>query len=198
MANICWNKLTVLGTDVTPFVEQAEGMEATFVPSAQERRVNRLVYGKEDPDSTRSRTLCFHRLCPVPADVLAAGYSNAGMDWQYDHWGCKWEPKLSERIVSPHAALYEFETANGPPLQLLDHVAVTFPDLLFFLSYGLEDPARGRAVWAQGSRNKYANGEPEKYKGRSVVKKWMMEHVATHETWVQAMYAAPKPSRSGP
>jgi hypothetical protein len=121
------------------------------------------------PDSGEPSDLSFHRLCPVPTEVMCLPYDTGqaekllkrlgletseiicGYEWESDNWGCKWG---STGVCTHHSdeyLQYSFETAWAPPLPLLHKVAKDFPELGFTLSY--EEPGmafEGEAHWEQG------------------------------------------------
>jgi hypothetical protein len=72
MPNWCSDKLTIIGpgTDVQAFKTKAVGDSPWEEP-------------EEEPD-----VLNFHSLVPVPAEILKAGYCDAGLDWERANWGC--------------------------------------------------------------------------------------------------------------
>jgi hypothetical protein len=75
MPNWCSNQLRVFGPDedVARFKEQAVGYSPWGHVKDQEHNV-----------------LNFHSLVPVPPEILAAGYNDAGYNWEREQWGCKW------------------------------------------------------------------------------------------------------------
>jgi Ferredoxin-like domain in Api92-like protein len=80
--------------------------------------------------------LNFHSLVPVPEEILAPGYDNAGHLWEAQNWGCKWGA-CETRILDEGDGLvvYQFDTPWSPPLQFLKRVAKQFPGLTFLLDY---------------------------------------------------------------
>nr|WP_243239868.1 hypothetical protein [Sulfobacillus harzensis] len=96
---------------------------------------------------------------PVPADVVAQGYSPAGYHWCNAHWGTEWEPDVQHDVPEIHAqadgrasADYLFDTAWSPPLAWLNAAAEQWPGLTFHLIYG--EPGNndyGEVIWEHGA-----------------------------------------------
>ena len=123
MPNWCMNKLTVTGpeADVQRFKEMAVGQSPWLRPGER----------PEEPN-----VLNFHSLVPIPDEVLAAGYADAGYDWEVAHWGCKWGARDACILDEWDGHIeYEFNTAWSPPIEFLEQVAKQFPSLLFLLDY---------------------------------------------------------------
>ena len=72
MPNWCTNKLTIIGpgADVQAFKIKAVGKSPWDEPGDNPNALN------------------FHSLIPVPDDILAADYGDAGYNWEITHWGC--------------------------------------------------------------------------------------------------------------
>jgi hypothetical protein len=75
MPNWCNNTLRVFGSDedVRRFKEQAAGCSPWTQSNESEQNL-----------------LNFHSLVPIPPEILAAGYNDAGYNWEREQWGCKW------------------------------------------------------------------------------------------------------------
>lgn len=119
MPNWCNNKLTVFGpeTELDRFKKQAVGSPP---------------WGK--PPDVEMTALNFHSLVPIPPDVIAAGYGQAGEDWERANWGCKWGACSVELVDQGHLE-YEFDTAWSPPVLFLSKLAPKWPMLTFILDY---------------------------------------------------------------
>jgi hypothetical protein len=122
MPNWCDNHLTITGPneDIARFKQQAVGHSPWEPPL---------------PDEKPS-VLNFHSLVPIPAEVLQAGYEDAGYEWENNHWGCKWGACSADLIDdNGDSLLYGFDTAWAPPIKFLEAVAKLWPTLTFILEY---------------------------------------------------------------
>ena len=129
MPNLCYNTLKVYGPeqDIQEFKTKAVGHHP---------------WGKDEDEPN---VLNFHNLFPFPADVLKAGYKEAGFDWECENWGSKWGSFDCILVDDFENYLtYEFHTAWCPPIKFLNHVAKEHPELTFFLTYE-EDQCQGLA-----------------------------------------------------
>jgi hypothetical protein len=105
--------------DVARFKEQAAGYSPWGHIKDQEHTV-----------------LNFHSLVPVPPEILADGYNDAGYNWERDHWGCKWGACESHLVDEWEGHLhYAFDTAWAPPIPFLEKLAPQWPTLKFLLDY---------------------------------------------------------------
>jgi hypothetical protein len=121
MPNWCSNTLRVFGPDeeVIKFKEQANGYSPWGHVKDQEHNV-----------------LNFHSLVPVPPEILAAGYNDAGYHWEREQWGCKWGACESQLVDEWEGHLhYAFDTAWAPPISFLEKLAPQWPALKFLLNY---------------------------------------------------------------
>lgn len=121
MPNWCSNQLRVFGPDevVARFKEQAVGYSPWGHVKDQEHNV-----------------LNFHSLVPVPPEILAAGYNDAGYNWEREQWGCKWGACESHLADEWEGQLhYAFDTAWSPPIPFLEKLAPQWPTLKFLLDY---------------------------------------------------------------
>lgn len=121
MPNWCSNTLRVIGPDddARRFKEQAVGFGPWSKVEEQQQNI-----------------LNFHSLVPIPAEILSAGYNDAGYDWERVNWGCKWgacDSTLADEWDG-HLA-YSFYTAWAPPVAFLEKLAPQWPTLTFLLDY---------------------------------------------------------------
>ena len=124
MPNWCANKLTVTGP-------------AADVQAFKTKAVGHSPWSK--PEDRESEVLNFHSLKPIPEDVLAAGYAEAGINWERQNWGCKWGAQDSTILDEREGKIqYEFLSAWTPPIECFQTVAVQWPALSFVLEY--EEP----------------------------------------------------------
>lgn len=122
MPNWCNNKLAVYGPDedVRRFQSQAVGS----CPWTERDEVPEPI------------VLNFHSLVPIPPDVLAAGYEEAGYDWERENWGCKWGACHAELVDEWDGHLiYTFDTAWSPPIAFLKHLGLHWRGLTFVIEY---------------------------------------------------------------
>lgn len=129
MPNWCWNRLRISGSTaerLKKFREKAVGTR----PKYHEPEASHEHY---KPDET---VLEFHNIVPVPDEVLAAGFNDAGYDWEIQNWGCKWGACRAEIVDHSDSELvYEFETPWGPPTEFLNRASNSWPDLKFVCIY---------------------------------------------------------------
>lgn len=125
MPNWCRNMLCIIGPDdvVREFKQRAVGFSPWDEPRPED---------KPNP-------LNFHSLFPVPANILRAGYSPAGYDWQSHNWGCKWcACRVTVNEEKPGQIRYSFDTPWQPPIDFLRFVSKRFPLIRFELTYHTE------------------------------------------------------------
>lgn len=131
MPNWCENTLFVYGpvAEVKRFIKKAEGHGWNWDPLFR-------------PDEDAS-PLSFHQLVPMPADVIAKGYNDAGYAWENDNWGVKWgacgDVKRKRLVLScdkKNATVeYRFDTPWGPAETFFTRVGPIFPELTFTCEY---------------------------------------------------------------
>jgi hypothetical protein len=125
------NELVITGpaNKLKAFVDFVRGKSPTYIEK------------KESPNFTEKEAnesiLQFNTTVPVPDNILAQGYSEAGYQWQVEHWGTKWD--VFDIDFSPHytkgKVIYRFSTAWSPPIPWLEKTAPLFPKLSFRLKY---------------------------------------------------------------
>ena len=109
---------------------------------------------KYTPHHEKVIRFSFHQLVPIPDEIMEQQYDPAGYDAEVRLWGCKWgasETKLAQR--KPGRADYMFDTPWSPPETFLETLSKQMPSLTFALSYGEENPTRGRFVFKKGKRS---------------------------------------------
>ena len=138
-------------------------------------------------DGEEETALCFQSLHPMPEDKeeqLKGGkdcylheYGNKFKDkethedklrdawyhWHIHNWGTKWEAG-EVCLTRTSVLLYEFDTAWGPPMALLDKVSKDYPTLRFEIWY--VEPGMwfaGRKVWVGGAVVEEMEGDPEEF-----------------------------------
>ena len=84
----------------------------------------------EDPDSDVSE-LDFHKIIPVPMEILKKGYGDSGYDWQVDNWDTKWNAYDLSTDSSEGYCRFSFDTAWAPPVLVVAQLAKLFPSLEF-------------------------------------------------------------------
>lgn len=144
MPNVIENRCTVVGPagSVQAFIADAEGPMPQFP---------REPY--EVPTPPKDSVFSWHRLIPLPADVLLRRYgcdhgaAGNGHDWERALWGIKWGAAQATRTIqSPGRVLYAYRTPWSPGDLFFRRVSILRPTLQFFVSWGGEGPARGRFV----------------------------------------------------
>ena len=145
MPNWCENELRITGPaeEMDRFVKEAHGSTRQYGPKKK---------GASPPET---QMLCFHKLFPVPDELLKRSYGadmghekdlpaidgcRCGADWEIKHWGCKWGVSNAncQMTTGPDDDTeigYWFLTAWSPPTEFLRHVSTIFPKLRFDLTY---------------------------------------------------------------
>ena len=149
MPDWCKNDLRITGPpeERGRFVKEARGTPRRYGP------------GKDPADQPATDMLCFHKLHPVPEELLRRSYGalkenerdlrsvdgcRSGYDWEIRHWGCKWGASDFDcRMTAPpqgeKETEYRFLTPWTPPIAFLEHISITFPKLCFMLTYSESD-----------------------------------------------------------
>lgn len=177
MTTFCKNKLTVFGPskEIPEFVRAAEGREPAW------------------PDATRPtyvEDFCFHSLYPVPEDVIAAGFDEAGYDWCSKFWGTKWG-SVQSKIMNwqTNQVTYTYSTAWEPGFSFLKKLSARFPNLYFALSYA-ETPPRGRLLYKGGELLLNLEEDPPELENEDDSRwEWEYEYYESHPEWVQELIA---------
>ena len=165
------NHMRVVGPegDLEIFVTTAAGERPEYKPSRQEqdrlRATSASDGGTPPPPGHRDRPttpLCFDRIVPVPASLLARTYDgeeaaadaaavnshgrgapSCGYDWELANWGVKWGAVDAEvDRVSATEVLYRFATAKDTPVPFLIAASRKFPRLHFQLHSTVEHEDR--------------------------------------------------------
>jgi len=110
-----------------------------FGPEADVERFKQTAVGHSPwhpEDGTDKNILNFHSLVPIPPEVIAAGYEQAGFNWERVNWGCKWGA-CSASLVDEWAGtlIYNFDTAWSPPIPFLEKLGPQWSTLTFILDY---------------------------------------------------------------
>ena len=141
MPNWCHNPLAVRGPaqELQRFKDKAPGYSPWLKPEE---------IGANEPDP-----LNFHSLCPVPEELVKAGYTEGAYRWELEHWGCKWGAGATE-VVEDYAGciIYEFDTAWSPPVPLVENLSRQWPQFSFILGY--EEPGNGFQGLARAKNGK--------------------------------------------
>lgn len=143
MPNWSYNHLSITGKagELKRFLtEGLYGYKPVYAPTSKfEEEEN-----AKRPASQLTRTM--NKIVPVPQDVLAKGYSDAGYYWQADNWGTKWDfcdmddSGTEEKVKTAHddeikSLTYYYSTAWAPNEAWVMEATRQFPTLLFNLSY---------------------------------------------------------------
>jgi len=127
MPNWCRNRLTIEGAppQVAEFVRQAQGPKHRYREEANAKS-----------DNPEVSVLAFHRIVPIPKEVLAMPYDPHGHAAETILWGVKCGA-LEPKIVSQFDGFvgYQFDTPWGPPFGFLIRASQRFSDLMFSLHY---------------------------------------------------------------
>lgn len=215
MPNWCNNKLTILGPSdkVSQFVQKAQGNKQTFKPSKwdltweHEKMIKCAAKGIpfESTLAPKSSPLSFHRLVPIPDEVMAREYDDPafrdaqdnGHDWERRLWGVKWGASdVVFTQVGKTEVRYAYRTPWGPAERLFLKVSAEFPQLFFFSSFEEEYPSRGRFLTQKGNlyEKKFDHGsgkisgegscktDDERYE---LYRKWRCHYFDSHDDWVK-------------
>lgn len=136
MPNHCYNQVSISGPDevvkdLEAFVQGKGPRYADPDPYdwGNGRRTGVPIEAAEIDDSQELDLFCFHKIIPVPLEILKKGYSDAGYTWQADHWGTKW----GAYDLSIHSDLgllrLSFDTAWSPAVPIIEKLAEMFPAL---------------------------------------------------------------------
>ena len=177
MPNWCMNNLNVSGSpdEVKRFRLKAKGAVQNYNDyrgneweAFDDIRLRALT--QSPPELGDPSDLSFHRLYPVPNEVMSLPYDSgqrnkiltklgmsteglSGYNWENAYWGVKW----GARSVHAHededgrSIHYSFDTAWGPPMGLMEKIVKDFPELSFTLGY--EEPGMafaGKISWQDG------------------------------------------------
>ena len=85
----------------------------------QAKEISKFVRGVEprykgEPPSIDERTFCLHKILPVPANILAQTYNDAGYAWQTTNWGTKWDTMDACLGTDSEGMQFAFTTAWSP------------------------------------------------------------------------------------
>jgi len=133
------------------------------------RRVKRFLRGKipnyaGETDSEEKSIFCFHKVIPIPKEILEHGYNNPkanidGYRWQITEWGTKWTACAEEVIryevskrLNKSILIYRFETAWAEPQPVIQKLSELFPRLTITLIYTEPGMAFGGKVVYKGGR----------------------------------------------
>lgn len=141
MPNWCTNTLTIRGDTaaVENFLFLVRGNSAPQWPDCGDTG-NRLVREHVISNPINS-AFDFHRIKPVPEDIIRRGFSDAGFDWCCTNWGTKWDVgndifQLTLTRFKRRAMLkIRMDTAWSPPLGVIARAAEMFPTLSFRISW---------------------------------------------------------------
>ena len=148
MADWIENELCILG-DTPRLLE--------FQRQADER--GQAASGRDPYNGASSPSvLSFHRLRPVPAEVVARGYDvpDGGCGWQIANWGVQWGARdavLHEASLLEfgRCLLYTFETASASPKRFIKAASVLYPELTFVLKFNLPGEDWEEVVYEGGT-----------------------------------------------
>jgi hypothetical protein len=149
MPNWCDNHLRITGPpeERGRFVREARGT------------LRRYGSNKDSADAPVTEMLCFHKLYPVPEELLQRSYGarkenerglqsvdgcRSGYGWEIGHWGCKWGVSDCNCRMTPpspgdNETEYWFQTPWTPPIGFFEHISAMFPKLQFELTYSEPD-----------------------------------------------------------
>lgn len=176
MPNWCSNTLLISGPqeELRRFISAARGREHSYNDfyiepweAFDEIRLASILSTPPE-DSEREVVLSFHRLYPVPSDVRSWPYDRgitaevakatglkppdlSGYEWENKYWGVKWGACDAQLNDHGNEVEYLFDTAWGPPIEWLNHVAEQWPGLSFSFRY--EESGMGfcgDALWEGG------------------------------------------------
>lgn len=84
------------------------------------------------------------------ADSTQLSNRNNWYNWNNRNWGCKWDARVHFAGTIDNNLVYEFDTAWAPPIQVIETLAETYPDLEITLRF-VEEQGWGGEHFFQGS-----------------------------------------------
>lgn len=150
MADLCTNKLVVLGTDAVEIEIFDRAFQTNTVIDWEKCRRNKI----------KNCIYSFDSIVPVPENIITIGYDGlnsninkhiadlpklkkvqkldeiiSGYNWSISNWGTKWD--LIELEVQKEGDMiqYYFKTAWSPPIAWVKKASEKFPNLLFINEY---------------------------------------------------------------
>jgi hypothetical protein len=99
------------------------------------------VVGPEikEPDQGKQSLLDFESIKPTPKHLIDENnpMEQGWYQWRLANWGTKWsiDPDGLVRNTSENQVCYSFDTAWGPPLEMIRYLSEIFPDLEFQITY---------------------------------------------------------------
>ena len=84
------------------------------------------------------------------ADATQLHNRNNWYNWNNRNWGCKWDARVHYANAEEKQLTYEFDTAWAPPIQVIETLAETYPDLEITMRY-VEEQGWGGEHLFQGS-----------------------------------------------
>ena len=153
MPNWCRNHLKVEGPEdqILAFQESCEASPEEMVHYKPYLRIEQeLQHMFKEPEGS---AFYFHKLVPIPQELLDKTYDKGGHAWEVRNWGCKWGASRVEHSVDmPGKIDLTFDTPWHPPLILIDKLSNRYPELHFIMGYDESDMnIHGRAEWRDGS-----------------------------------------------
>lgn len=150
MANLCTNKLVVLGTNSA----EVEMLDRAF-------QTNTIIdWEKCKRKKIKTRIYSFDSLVPVPESIIKIGYDGLdshinkhiadlpklkkiqrldeiinGYNWSINNWGTKWDLLEPEVHKEGYIIQHSFKTAWSPPIAWVQKVSEKFPNLVFINEY---------------------------------------------------------------
>jgi hypothetical protein len=82
------------------------------------------------------------------ADATQLSNGNNWYNWNNRNWGCKWDARVHFAEMVDGNLVYEFDTAWAPPIQVIETLAETYPELEITLRY-VEEQGWGGEHWFQ-------------------------------------------------
>jgi hypothetical protein len=124
----CSNQLVLIGerADIDRFKEQAVGHSP---------------WKKLKPrGNAPANPLNFHNFVPIPKEVLTAKSADIGPDWEMENWGAKMGACRTKRAEiggerETGFLIYQFYTADAPPLAFIKSVSKKWPTMTFLLDF---------------------------------------------------------------
>lgn len=150
MANLCINKLIVLGSNAIEVDLFDRGFKTDRIIDWENCKRKKI----------KSRSYSFDSLVPVPDNIIKIGYNGlddpinahiaclpglekihkldeiiSGYNWSNINWGTKWDLLEPEVYKEGEMIHYSFKTAWAPPIAWVQKVSEKFPKLIFINEY---------------------------------------------------------------
>jgi hypothetical protein len=107
--------------------------------SGENSRINEFIEQVTGPKEENQSLFDFETIKPTPKDLIDVNNprEQGWYQWRLANWGTKWslDPDGITRNISEGEVSYSFDSAWGPPLEIIHYLSEIFPDLEFKITY---------------------------------------------------------------